>query len=201
MKRLIVLLSVVLVSCNPASEPATDPAPDTGLTQSERLDFEQIPLSQAGDLPPTDAMDDPLAGELAGERQTQLSLPMVRSRTWDTLRTTRIAIDEQSQLYTAAHSTEVRAMAGRRVTLRGYMLPLEMSDRTTHFLISPYTPVCFFHPPAEPNEVVEVRTDRPIEAGYHLVEVTGTLQLANDGEKGLFFVLDQSRAWVVERVG
>lgn len=81
-------------------------------------------------------------------------------------------------------------MAGNRIILRGYMLPLEMLDRSTHFLVSPYTPVCFSHPLAEPNEVVEVRTHRTIEAGHHLVEVTGTLKLADNGEKGLVIVLD-----------
>lgn len=90
--------------------------------------------------------------------------------------------------------------AGQAVTVRGYMLPLEANDRTAHFLISPYTPVCFFHPPAEPNEVIEVRLTRPIEAGYHLVEVTGVLRLENDGEKGLFFSIPDGRGRIVERV-
>jgi hypothetical protein len=81
------------------------------------------------------------------------------------------------------------------------MLPLAADERTRHFLISPYTPVCFFHPPAQPNEVVEVRLRRAITAGYHLVEVTGVLRLANDGEKGLFFVLEDAKGRIVERVG
>ncbi|HYC73825.1 DUF3299 domain-containing protein [Brevundimonas sp.] len=142
----------------------------------------------------------PWNDELAAERQAQLNLPRADGPLWETLRQTRIAIDERSQLFTASHPAPVRAIAGRRVTVRGYMLPLEAAARTGHFLISPYTPVCFFHPPAEPNEVIEVRLSRPIEAGYHLVEVTGVLQLANDGEKGLFFVIPEGAARIIERI-
>ena len=138
--------------------------------------------------------------ELSAERALQRTLPTARHPTWDRLRATRVHIDEATQLYRAIHPPEVRAMSGRRVTVRGYMLPLESAERTTHFLLSPYTPVCFFHPPAEPNEVVEVRTVRPIEAGYHLVEVTGRFALQDDGEKGLFFQIGEGRARVVERV-
>ncbi len=138
--------------------------------------------------------------EVRAERAAQRNLPTADGPTWAILRKTRISIDEKSQLYRASHPAEVRALAGRRLTLRGYMLPLEANDRTAHFLISPYTPVCFFHPPAEPNEIVEVRLRRPIAAGYHLVEVSGVLQLADNGEKGLFFVMDAAEGRILQRI-
>jgi len=190
----ILAICAVIAACSPAAEGPPRRPP------SEVLGFEQVPLSQAGPLADEAVAEDPLGPELAGERALQRSLPMVRGGLWDTLRTTRVAVGERSQLFTATHSAAVRALAGRPVTLRGYMLPLEAADRTSHFLISPYTPVCFFHPPAEPNEVVEVRLSRPIAAGYHLVEVRGVLRLSNDGEKGLFFVLEDGRGRVLERV-
>ena len=141
-----------------------------------------------------------LDGELSAERELQLTLPKANDPLWDTLRQTRVRIDGRTQAYRASHPPEVRRLAGQRVTLRGYMLPLETATKTAHFLISPYTPVCFFHPPAEPNEVVEVMLQRPIPAGYHLVEVSGTLSLIDDGEKGLFFVIRNGKARVVQRV-
>jgi hypothetical protein len=174
--------------------------------------MEQIPLAQAPIVgtPPADAPGaeprpppsdtvaiDPMDAELSSERAMQLNLPVAGGPVWDLLRTTRIGLNQQTMLYTAAHPPAVRAMAGKSVTLRGYMLPLEANERTAHFLISPYTPICFFHPPAEPNEVIEIRTRKPIAAGYHLVEVTGVLSLANDGEKGLFFRIDNAKAKVV----
>ena len=91
-------------------------------------------------------------------------------------------------------------MAGKSFKIQGFMLPLEMAERTRRFLLSPYTPVCFYHPPAEPNEVIEVFLDRPIRAGYHLVEVEGTLALTDNGEKGLFFQIHKGAARIVQEV-
>jgi len=171
-------------------------------TDLESLEAElaALPPIRTGPMASVTVGDDPLAGELASERQMQRNLPRANHPLWTTLRQTRISIDERTQLFRAAHPASVRSLAGSRVTVRGYMLPLESSDRTRHFLVSPYTPVCFFHPPAEPNEVIEVRLSRPIDAGYHLVEVSGVLTLADNGEKGLFFVIDGGQGQVVERI-
>jgi len=204
---------------SPQSGDSADvPAPDEARPGPE-AEAEAPPAARAGDLTPDEWADfeaglppirtGPMASqtspawqdaELAEERQMQLSLPTANHPMWDVLRRTRVWIDDPSQMFRASHPAEVRRLAGTRMTIRGYMLPLEPDMRTRHFLISPYTPVCFFHPPAEPNEVIEVRLSRPIEAGYHLVEVTGTFQLANDGEKGLFFVIDGGTARIIERV-
>lgn len=143
------------------------PLPPTGeLTDEELADFEAgLPPIRTGPMA-TQTSPAYADAELAGERQMQLSLPTANHPMWDLLRRTRVWIDEATQMFRASHPPEVRRLAGTRMTIRGDMLPLESDMRTTHFLISPYTPVCFFHPPAEPNEVVEVRLSRPIEAGY-----------------------------------
>lgn len=165
-------------------------------------EFESLPPIRSGPMAAASSeAEDGAMDELSAERRMQSDLPRADGPLWRTLRQTRISIDERTQLYKAVHPPAVQAMAGRTVTVRGYMLPLESSARTSHFLVSPYTPVCFFHPPAEPNEVIEVRLGRPIEAGYHLVEVTGVLQLADNGEKGLFFLIPQGTGRIVERVG
>lgn len=194
---------LAISACNRAPEPPGEPQ---GLTAAEMsiqpgIGFEQIPLSQAAEAAKAAALDDdPLGDELSQERALQLDLPTADGPMWKVLRQSRISIDETTQLFEASHPQAVRALAGRRITLQGYMLPLEADDRTAHFLISPYTPVCFFHPPAEPNEVIEVRLTRPITAGYHRVEVTGVLVLADNGEKGLFFQMNGATARVVERL-
>jgi len=204
------VISTLLVACEDRLESRSATAdPGTVAADPPPRALRQMTLAEAGraaaasdaaasegsgDLP--NLMD----GELASERAFQLTLPKADHPLWDRLRGTRIAIDESTQLYTAAHPDQVRALSGRTVTVRGYMLPLEAAARTRHFLISPYTPVCFFHPPAEPNEVIEVRTDKAVEAGYHLVEVTGRFALADNGEKGLFFTIADGRARVLEKV-
>jgi hypothetical protein len=142
----------------------------------------------------------PMADELASERALQLTLPTADGPQWAKLRKTKVWVDEPTQLFRASHPAEVRALAGKPFKIQGFMLPLEMAERTTRFLISPYTPVCFYHPPAEPNEVIEVWLKRPIRAGYHLVEVEGVLALTDNGEKGLFFQIHEGAARVVQEV-
>jgi hypothetical protein len=203
MKRHLGMVGMVLLAgCGPAAAPpALAPAEEVAPASPDAAT--DLPVADAAPRrtgPMAEVEAPPLDEELSSERQLQLTLPKAEDPLWDRLKQTRIAIDERTQLFTASHPPSVRELEGRRVTVRGYMLPLEAMDRTDHFLISPYTPVCFFHPPAEPNEVIEVRLERPITAGYHLVEVTGVLRLANDGEKGLFFVIPRGRGRVIERV-
>ncbi|MBX9708676.1 MAG: DUF3299 domain-containing protein [Caulobacteraceae bacterium] len=198
----LALLLLLAAGCRPMESATDAPAAVTPgeMALEPGLGFIEVPLSQAAEALENASAADPLAAELAEERAMQLNLPTADGPMWRVLRQTRITIDERSQLFQAAHPQSVRDMAGGRITLQGYMLPLESSLRTRHFLISPYTPVCFFHPPAEPNEVIEVTLRRPIPAGYHRVEVTGVLTLADNGEKGLFFQMNGATARIVERV-
>ncbi|HEY0265209.1 MAG TPA: DUF3299 domain-containing protein, partial [Rhizomicrobium sp.] len=93
----------------------------------------------------------------------------------------------RSGLYSIAVTPEVKALAGTPVTVNGFVLPLDGSDHTRHFLLTRNTPVCMFCPPGEPNEVVEITAPKPIPWTDKIVTVTGPLALINNGEKGMFF--------------
>ena len=136
-----------------------------------------------------------LQGE--GERAEQAKLPQGQSPLWATLRTTKIGEDDQRGLFTAVHPPAVRALAGRTISLPGFLMPLDAQTTGTHFLLSKYTPVCAFCPPGEPNEVVEIHSVRPISYSPKLVVVTGRFALEDKGENGLFFQM--TGASVAER--
>ena len=80
-----------------------------------------------------------------GARSTQARLPQG-------LRQSKIGVNEARGLFTATHPPAVRALAGRTLTLPGFLMPLDAATKGTHFLLSKYTPVCAFCPPGEPNE-------------------------------------------------
>jgi hypothetical protein len=131
------------------------------------------------------------AAQPADERAAQKQLPQAHDAFWTTLHTTQIKEDVRRGMFLAIHSPQVKALAGQTLTVSGFMLPLEADGMTTtHFLLSKYTPVCFFCPPGQPNEFVEVRTTRPVKAGYDLIKVSGRFALQSNGEQGLFFRLD-----------
>ena len=96
-------------------------------------------------------------------------------------------LQQPSGMYSIAVTPGVRAMAGHTVTAHGWVLPLDGSDHTSHFLLTRRTPVCMFCPPGEPNEVAEIYAPHPIVWTDKLVTVTGPLSLINNGEKGMFF--------------
>lgn len=124
-----------------------------------------------------------------GEAQRQAALPKSGSGVWAVLRTTVVKLDDKAGMFTATHSSAVKALAGKPLTVTGFMLPLDPTARVKHFLLSKYTPVCSFCPPGEPNEVVEVTTTATIPVTTKLLSVTGLFGLQNNGDNGLFFTL------------
>ncbi len=133
-------------------------------------------------------------GQPPAERLLQRTRPHSASALWSVLKRTRIHEDDRRGLFTAAFPLMVRALAGQTVAVSGFMLPLEPGRFTDHFLLSRYTPVCFFCPPGAPNEVIEVRSDESISVGPGEYEFTGRFGLQDDGQAGLFFRLDQAES-------
>jgi hypothetical protein len=131
-------------------------------------------------------------GQAKGERGSQQALPKSASPLWATLRRTTISDDEKHGIYRASFPQDVKALSGQMVTLTGFMLPLDAIEKSHHFLLSKYTPVCSFCPPGAPNEVVEVISKPGVRRTDDLLKLTGRLTLINNGEKGLFFRLDQA---------
>ena len=89
--------------------------------------------------------------------------------------------------YGISYIPEVSALKGKRITLSGFMVPLEAKEQSSHFLLSRRAPTCAYCPPGEPNEIVEVFSARPLRWEENQVTVSGTLLLANDTTKGIFF--------------
>ena len=130
----------------------------------------------------------------AGERAAQQGLPQSKAPLWAVLRRTRVAEDDRRGLYTASFPAEVQALEGRTISLSGFMLPLDTDARARHFLLSKYTPVCFFCPPGQPNEVVEVTSKVGVPLTDRMLTVTGRLSLTRQTDKGMFFRMDQAVA-------
>ena len=131
--------------------------------------------------------------ELCAERQSQQGLPRSGDPLWSRLHACAVGYNSKSGLYTLTPTPQVRAMAGTIVRVKGFTLPLDGSDKTSHFLIGINTPVCFYHPPGEPNEVIEVTSVRAIDWTEKPVTVEGVFNLMNNGEMGVFFKLDKAR--------
>jgi hypothetical protein len=147
-------------------------------------------LSGALLLPPAQAAQ-PI-GQPADEAAAQKLLPKVHDALWTALTKCKVSYDNKSGNYSIRVTPEVKALDGKKITVRGFVLPMDGSDHTKHFLITRNTPVCMFCPPGQPNEVVEVRASHAILWTDKVAAVTGKLSLINDGEKALFFRIENA---------
>jgi len=129
----------------------------------------------------------------AAEAAAQRLLPKVHDALWSKLVGCEVSYDDKSGVYGISLTPEVKALDGKTVTVRGFVLPMDGSDRTRHFLVSRNTPVCMFCPPGQPNEVIEVRSPHAVDWTDKIVTVTGRFHLINDKEKALFFRMEDAK--------
>ncbi|CAL4869315.1 hypothetical protein MMA231_03607 (plasmid) [Asticcacaulis sp. MM231] len=130
--------------------------------------------------------------ELRAERRAQAGLPRACDPLWDMMHRCHVGYDAKTGNYTLTPTPEIAALDGTTVRARGFVLPLDGSDHTKHFLLGINTPVCFYHPPGEPNEVMEVLSNQPIAWNDRPMTMEGRFAKINNGELGVFFRLEHA---------
>lgn len=121
------------------------------------------------------------------ERVAQDALPKAQDTLWTTLGKAKITLDENKGTYDATLTDEIKKLDGQKISISGFILPLETTETFKHFLLSKRTPTCFFCPPGEPNEIIEVFTDKPVPWDEDLVVIDGTFALTKNADMGIFF--------------
>lgn len=75
------------------------------------------------------------------------------------------------------------ALDGRRVRLSGYVVPLNFDGGAVEeFLLVPYVGACIHVPPPPKNQIVLVKSNKPVNVNglFQAVTVTGTMTVAGD---------------------
>ena len=127
------------------------------------------------------------------ERMAQDVLPQAHDNLWTTLYKTKISTKNAGESYEAVFPDEVKKLDGTLIKISGFILPLESEEKFKHFLLSKRTPTCFYCPPGEPNEIIEVFADKATEWEDDLVVYQGKFQLVNNQEQGIFFKLTEAK--------
>ncbi|MER2552030.1 MAG: DUF3299 domain-containing protein [Thauera sp.] len=87
------------------------------------------------------------------------------------------------------HAPLVERMAGARVRLPGFVVPLETDGETIReFLLVPYFGACVHVPPPPANQLIHVIPDKPVPAGWNMmpVWVNGVMAVGRiDSEMGV----------------
>lgn len=90
-------------------------------------------------------------------------------------------------------SDVLKSREGSRVTLEGFIIPIQQKAEQDYFVLSrfPYQS-CFFCGAAGPETVVEVYAEGEFNFTDERVKVVGKLRLNDDNPLHLFYILDDS---------
>jgi uncharacterized protein len=143
--------------------------------------FAQAPGAPATVVPP--GMDPSLVKPLP-ERKDVVS--------WKLL--AQVELVKMKDRYVPQFSTSVSALDKKDVKVQGFMMPLEMGDKQTHFILSAMPSTCSFCMPGGPEQLVEVRTKTPVKYTFDPVVLSGKLAVLKDDPTGVFYRLTDAQA-------
>lgn len=102
--------------------------------------------------------------------------------------------DEGYILSKPVFTKQVRALAGKRIKVAGWMMPLDAKRTQERFVLLGYPPGCPFHFHAAPNQFIEVLASTPFPTDERRVfVVSGVLELTGYDESGIFYRLRDAR--------
>lgn len=95
------------------------------------------------------------------------------------------------QYYKPGFPADVKALDGKQVTVKGFMFPLDETEKQKIFLFGPFPVNCPFQYHVGPALVLEVHADAsPVKFSYDAIVLTGTLRLVpEDRENSTFYRL------------
>ena len=202
MKRtvLAVIAMLAIVSAAFGAEPAKKLVWDDLVPPTPKMEdpFADLSADQRGDLAEIirsrELAGDGMMSKVDPDYETSLELT-------DKLKRQGLDVDELVATYETLvaeinrrNELVVDSLDGRLVRLPGYVLPLEMGKKgVKEFLLVPYIGACIHVPPPPTNQIVFVRTARPVEVRdlYMPVTVTGRMSVKGT-KKTLSFVDGQA---------
>lgn len=112
---------------------------------------------------------------------------------WVSFHDAKIVADDARGIYKATFSPALARMEGRPLDITGYMLPVEPTTHSAHFILTRRSTGCPFCPPNEPTEAIEVFAAAPVDYTQAPVTLQGRLHLVGQSQTGLFYRLDQAK--------
>lgn len=89
---------------------------------------------------------------------------------------------------------DVQALNAQKVKVQGFMMPLDASEKQTHFLLSSVPPTCGFCVPAGPEGLIEIRTTSAVRYTLEPVVVEGALAVLSSDPYGLYYRIEKGQA-------
>lgn len=96
---------------------------------------------------------------------------------------------KQKDKFVPEFAKQVLALDKKEVKLQGFMMPLDMGEKQTRFMLSALPPSCSFCLPGGPEQLVEVQAKTAVKYGFEPIILTGKLAVLKDDPMGLYYRL------------
>ena len=99
----------------------------------------------------------------------------------------QVELVKMKDRYVPQFAQSVASLDQKEVKVQGFMMPLQMGDKQTHFVLSAMPTTCSFCMPGGPEAMVEVKTRQPVKYTFDAVVVSGKLSVLKDDPTGVFY--------------
>ena len=132
---------------------------------------------------------DPLAdAQQAQSQYADKPLPEMKGVvSWKTLGEVKPV--KQKDKFVPEFAKSVSALDKKEVKIQGFMMPLDMGEKQSRFILTALPPSCSFCLPGGPEQMVEVQTKQPVKYGFEPILLTGKLAVLKDDPMGLYYRL------------
>ena len=101
----------------------------------------------------------------------------------------QVELVKQKDRYVPQFAPAVTALDKKEVKVQGFMMPLEVGDKQSHFVLTAMPQTCAFCLPGGPESMVEVKSKTPVKYTFEPVVLTGKLAILKDDPTGVFYRL------------
>lgn len=101
----------------------------------------------------------------------------------------QVELVKQKDRYVPQFAKDVAALDQKQVKVQGFIMPLQMGDKQSHFVLTAMPQTCAFCLPGGPESMVEVKSKTPVKYSFEAVVMTGKLSVLKDDPTGVFYRL------------
>lgn len=109
---------------------------------------------------------------------------------WKTL--AQVDLIKQKNRYVPQFSDSVNALNRKNVKVQGFMLPLSVGDKQTHFVLASTPQTCNYCLPGGPEAFVEVRSKKPVKYTFEPIVMSGRMEILREDPTGVFYRLTEA---------
>ena len=129
------------------------------------------------------------------DQHNQLPDQQDSTLTWEELNDLQVTVETPAPLQSIFHVSfpeSLQSKTGKRMTIEGFMYPLEAGEQHDYFLLSAFPPSCPFCLPGGQTTLIEIKCATPIDYTMESVVIEGTFDMSKDDPSGLYYRLTEA---------